>query len=485
MSLTNALGNAVGAIGKMNGSMLKMHPAMMGLSLATKALKEAFERNAVYNKQSLAINERLAIMNRDAQSLLLQNSNVIRDNTGGLMNSAAVYTEFMKLGMEDSRKGTVNFLAGLKATGQNTKAALQLFAGLERTTDLNAKQQEMLANVMSETARQYGRFGEDIVAAVSKLDVSLANAVGINVQATQGLVSEITGKFGSIAGEQAAKLVNSLQIRGAEDIARLTTAGLNELARMISEGQISRADQLTPVLQAAMARMESIMGSMDPVFRQLFATELGLQGILPLMNALEANLRPENAKQRDPLALGIDNTLAVIKAQLTDDAQFRALSVNGQVGIQRLLIQANAFLDNISSYLQPITQWFGGLVLPAMTAAEAQRAVMMVNQSRDFAQYRDGLAATLDLMTGSKEATERVADATEDQVRMAEQARTDRLEANSGVGLTELLGFNPSTAMIEMLERIAAATESTNTYSGRSAVHLSDMAVTQLLSNQP
>lgn len=483
MSLTNALGNAVGAIGKLNGSMLKMNPYMMGLTLATKALKEAFERNAVYNKQSLAINERLAIMNRDANSLLIQNSDVIRDNTGGLMNSAAVYTEFMKMGMEDSRKGTVNFLAGLKATGQNTKAALQLFAGLERTTDLNAKQQEMLANVMSETARQYGRFGEDIVAAVSKLDVSLANAVGINVQATQGLVSEITGKFGSIAGEQAAKLVNSLQIRSAEDIARLTTAGLNDLARMLSEGQVGRADQLTPVLQAAMARMENIMGSMDPVFRQLFATELGLQGILPLMNALEANLK--DAKEANPLALGIENTLAVMKAQLTDDAQFRALSVNGQVGIQKLLIQVNAFLDNIASLLQPVSQWFGNLALPALTLEQSDRAMALLNQSKLYHEYKTKLENQLDLMTGSKEANERTAAGVEAEKEAAARARTDRLEANAGTGLTELLGFNPSTAMVEILERIAAATESTNTYSGRSAVHLSDMAVTQLLSNQP
>ena len=482
MSLTNALGNAVGAIGKMNGSMLKMHPALMGLSLATKALKEAFERNAVYNKQSLAINERLAIMNRDANSLLLQNSDVIKDNTGGLMNSAAVYTEFMKMGMEDSRKGTVNFLAGLKATGQNTKAALQLFAGLERTTDLNAKQQEMLANVFSETARQYGRFGEDIVAAVSKLDVALANAVGINVMATEGLVSDITGKFGAIAGEQAAKLVNSLQIRSAEDIAKLTIVGLGDLARKISEGQIGNADDLKPVLQAAMARMDNVMGSMDPMFRQLFATELGIQGLLPVMNALEAKLA-QGAKEGDPNAGGIENTLAVLKAKLTDEAQFRAMSVNGQVTMSRLLIQANSFLDNISSYLQPVYSWFSDKVDTWLNDNKATKDVARAVDKATAETTRNQLSNMLDLMTGVKEATERVEGETARGNHLEEQARTDRLEADPGMDLTELLGFNPSTAMIEMLERIAAATESTNAHSGRSAVHLSDMAVTQFLSN--
>jgi hypothetical protein len=224
---------------------------------------------------------------------------------------------------------------------------------------------------------------------------------------------------------------------------------------------------------------------MDPVFRQLFATELGLQGILPLMNALEANLDPANQRTANPLALGIENTLAVMKAQLTDDAQFRALSVNGQVGIQKLLIQVNAFLDNIASLLQPVSQWFGNLALPALTLEQSDRAMALLNQSKLYHEYKTKLENQLDLMTGSKEANERTAAGVEAEKEAAAQARTDRLEANAGTGLTELLGFNPSTAMVEILERIAAATESTNTYSGRSAVHLSDMAVTQLLSNQP
>jgi hypothetical protein len=58
MSLTNALGSAVGAIGKMNGSMLKMHPAIMGLSLATKALTAAYNRADKYAQDNIKLNER-------------------------------------------------------------------------------------------------------------------------------------------------------------------------------------------------------------------------------------------------------------------------------------------------------------------------------------------------------------------------------------------------------------------------------------------
>lgn len=481
MSMTKALGDAVGAIGKLSGGITKLHPGLAAVKLGLAAVSAALDRNAEYNKKVIAASERLSIMSMTTSKFLEENSKAIMDNTVGINNSLAVAVELEKLGLTVGEQKTA-FLAGLKMTGQNTKAAIQLFQGLEQFTDITASEQEKLAAVFQETGRQFGRFGEDIVAAVAKLETKLASAAGLDITANMALIAEATAKFGPTIGQQVAALANQLIPKTTEDLAKLAMFDLGGVSEQLTKGQLD-LESLMDAIKEGNATLDSMMAGQDEQFRVLNLQNLGIGDLAVLMNSLDARMK--EAREADPDALGIDDTMAALKAQVSRDAEFEALMVDGQRRTTELSIKANGALDTMAASLQGIQAILVDWIGPA-TDATTNMIQSALQSATDYTvaegrETRIKLAGELSFLNSK---TESVLDNLNEQNEMARQAQADRLEQTRAFGdLNRLLGFDISTAQLEIMERMALHMESTADSTGRAAASARSMDVTQLLGN--
>ena len=481
MAIGKALGDATAAIGKMSGGITKLHPGLAAVKLGLAAVSAALDRNAEFNKKVIAASERLSAMNMTTSKFLEENNRAIMENTAGINNSLAVAVELEKLGLTIGEQKTA-FLAGLKMTGQNTKAAMQLFQGLEQFTDVTASEQEKLAAVFQETGRQFGRFGEDIVAAVAKLETKLASAAGLDVTANMALIAEATAKFGPTIGQQVAALANQLIPKTTEDLAKLAMFDLGGISEQFTKGQLDLEGLIEAVREGNMA-LDSMMAGQDEQFRVLNLQALGLGELAPLMNSLEARMK--EAREANPDARGIDDTMAALRAQVSREAEFEALMVDGQRRMAELSIQANGALDAIAAQLQVVVDWLAetfGVVVTSISEATQEALMRATGYSiQEGIETRERLTSELKFLNAS---TAAVLDNSNEQNQMARQAQADRLEQTRAFGdLNRLLGFDISTAQLEVMERMTLHMESTANSTGRAAASARSMDVTQLLGN--
>ena len=131
-NLTKALGDAVGVIGKMNGSITKLHPGIAGLKLVGQGLIKSMEVTAKYADRNLQVNERLLVLGTNQIDFFQDNKAALLKNTASIDDQMRVAAEMRAAGFEQFNKEQVNLAANMKMTGQNTKAAIDLFASLEK-----------------------------------------------------------------------------------------------------------------------------------------------------------------------------------------------------------------------------------------------------------------------------------------------------------------------------------------------------------------
>jgi len=428
MSLTNALGNAVGAIGKMNGSMLKMHPALMGLSLATKALTAAYNRADKYAQDNIKVNERLLLLGTDRLQFSRENLAAIIDNTGSINDNMAVAAEMRALGIEQYRDQATSLAASMKMTGQNTQAALKLFGAMEFNTLMTVDQQERMSASIEKTAESFGRTAESIVKALSDINISYLTRTGQSVEGVMKTVENITGRFGGMAGEQTAALINAFQVTSAGDLGKLAMLGISEQVMAAQSGQFT-PEQLEEIVFTAGSRLDQLSAGQSATTAGILFNKMNL-GDIPeqILNLRQTMLGPEREAKDRP---SIQDTLAAEKARANKQSEVNMATVTGFRRLTEIGIEANAILDKMSTYLTlGIADLFGAT--------------------------DDNLKASLAIQQEMEEAADRAKEEADiaKQARMREVAEKASARQADAAALARLTGFEFSTVMTEVVESL-------------------------------
>ena len=449
MSMTKALGDAVGAIGKLNGSMLKMTPATLGLKVAVEGLKAAMNVTAKYAERNLQINERLLVLGTNQIDFFQENKEALLKNTASIDDQMRVATEMRAAGFEQFNKEQVNLAANMKMTGQNTKAAIDLFASLEKNTLLTTSQQENLAKTINDTALAYGRAAESIVAAVEKLNTDAMTKFGLNAEALNELVIGISGP-NQMAGELTTDFINTL-ITAAQGEGGMASLAFTEILpefERVMRGEGSESD-IRAMVDSITANFGSVVDGMPAAIRMGMQDQIPGQEILLAAQKLQDQFGRQERGVVDDTML---DTLAAEKARASREIEVNAATITGFRELKELSILGNAFLENIAVEI-------GGDLMDGIGS-----------MGKSIASFF-GLQG--DYYASDKESQESIASSARQQLLLqqsaaaeAQAARLAQLEAGESNRITnrmmmEQLNFSPGTALYDVMDSVRASLEGT------------------------
>ena len=452
MSMTKALGDAVGAIGKLNGSMLKMTPATLGLKVAVEGLKAAMNVTAKYAERNLEINERLLVLGTNQIDFFQENKEALLKNTASIDDQMRVATEMRAAGFEQFNKEQVNLAANMKMTGQNTKAALDLFAAIETNTIQTTAQQEMLAKTINDTALQYGRAAESIVDAVKSLDLDKFTELGIDTSPIQALVAQIAGP-NQILAQQLGPLINKVLTLPERDPAAMVAGGLTPLIEAMSKGEMMTRESLREFIENAKATGESLVGG-PGVLRTMIQGEVPLGDLLgDLTNVLDQFDRNERA----PTDENMLKTLAARQADAARSNEVAAATITGFRQLKELSIVGNAFLESIAIEI-------GGPLMDGLGSVGK-------TISNWFGFAGDYYDRSGDLAEQNARASVEALDLQQQAALEAQRRRLDAIqegEANrvTNRAIADSLRFSPGTALFDSVEGLATKLEDIKTVLG-------------------
>jgi hypothetical protein len=340
----------------------------------------------------------------------------------------AVAAEMRALGIEQYRDQATSLAASMKMTGQNTQAALKLFGALEFNTLMTVDQQERMSASIAKTAESFGRTAESIVRALSDINISYLTRTGQSVEGVMKTVENITGRFGGMAGEQTAALINALKVTSAGDLGKLAQLGISEQVMAAQSGQMT-PEQLENIVFTANARLDQLAGGQSATTVGILFEKMGL-GSLPeqLRNMEQTLLGPEREAKDRP---SIQDTLAAEKARANKQSEVNMATVTGFRRLTQIGIEANAILDKMSTYLSlGIADLFGStddnLAASLAIQQEMQQVADLAKEEADIAQ----------------------------QARMRETAEKASARQADAAALARLTGFEFSTVMGEVVESL-------------------------------
>lgn len=439
MSMTKALGDAVGAIGKLNGGITKLHPGLAALSLAVDGLKAVMNVTAKYAERNLQINERLLVLGTTQIDFFNENKEALLSNTASIDDQMRVAAEMRAAGFEQFNKEQVNLAANMKMTGQNTKAALDLFAGLERNTTLTTAQQESLAKAINDTSITFGRAAESIVAAVDKLDTEAMTKFGVEAGALSEMFAEMAGS-NQMAAELGVQFTNSL-MGLAQSEGGMAGLGFTDIMadfEALTAGGGS-PEELRDMAQKVVTQIGNSVEGMPTAIR------MGVQGQLPGADTFLAAtqfLDQFDKNVRGPTDKSFQDTLAAEKARATRQAEVNAATITGFRQLKELSIVGNAFLESIATDLG--AEIFDGIGEMGTAIAEKLGLTNDYIQHGNTDQARLADAAEEQVSLAERAANEAAA------ARLQEQAANDRMQLNNSM-LQQAIGFEPGTAVQEAM----------------------------------
>ena len=316
------------------------------LGLVTGALgtaAAAFSRVNDYAQKNIQINERLLLMGSDQINMFKANEEAMKENTASIADQMAVAVEMREMGLDTFRKEQVSLASNMKMTGQNTSAALQLFAGLERNTTMTVFAQEKLAKDIQKTADSFGRTADSIVKALSKLNTTYLERTGQDIGKFQDLMMRVTGAQGPDAGDILADTLKSLEIQNPEKLAKITAMGLGPAFKeFMADPTMGNLKKLTE----SMDGFKSTAMNQSAEMRNFFISTVGDTQIFDNLVRLGDQLSgPAKVATEQDL---IGQTLAADRAKAQRDVELKMATVTGFRRLTELGIEANAFLDKLS-----------------------------------------------------------------------------------------------------------------------------------------
>ena len=421
--LSKGLDLATKSISKMTASVTKLNPVIGGLQAGVEVFGAALDRANAYAQKNIEVNERLLLLGTDRVQFLTENIDALRDNTGSLDDNLRVATEMRALGLSQFRDQQTSLAASMKMTGQNTKAALQLFTTLETNTTLTIGAQERIAASIETTADTFGRTAESIVNVLKKLNTTFLEKAGAD---TEGITTAITKLAGPdlLAAEKITGILNMLETRDAGMMAMVARTGRMDEARQVLTDPTEQA--LRSFIEGMADEFDTRFGGNEDVFtKQVQIGALGQAGEMLFQARLARDLmdRPKDAV--DPG--GIQETLAADKVRAQKQSELNMATVTGFRRLEQLGIAANGFLDTLATSLVKKTD-------DLVNKNEASR---QLNQS-----IKDEIEAQTDIA--------------QTQADIAQQERLDRIQ-NTAMTISDiarLTGFDVGTVTLESFEML-------------------------------
>ena len=216
--LTKGLGNTVTALKGLAGP-------VGALTVAVGTAAEAFRRVNDYAQKNIQLNERLLLLGSDQISFFKQNIDAMEKNSASIYDQMAVATEMRDMGLDQFRNSQVSLASNMKMTGQNTKAALDLFLALEKNTEMSFRDQESLASTIEKTADSFGRTAESIVTSLNKINNTYLERTGQSVLEVNKMVAEAAGLRGQDFADATVRAMEAIKILKPEDLAALGAVG--------------------------------------------------------------------------------------------------------------------------------------------------------------------------------------------------------------------------------------------------------------------
>lgn len=438
MSMTKALGDAVGAIGKLNGGITKLHPGLAALSLAVDGLKAVVNVTAKYAERNLEINERLLVLGTNQIDFFKENKAALLKNTASIDDQMRVATEMRAAGFEQFNKEQVNLAANMKMTGQNTKAALDLFVSLEKNTTMTTAQQESLAKTIDSTATVFGRSAESIVNAVNKLDTDAMTKFGVEAGALSEMFASMAGQ-NQMAAELGVTFTNSLMsmAQSQQGLAGFGFTDIMDQFNTLMAGGGS-PEALADMADRVAQTIEDSVGGMDAAIR------MSVQGELPGAEVyLTAKQFQDQVEKniRNPTENNYKQTLAADKARAQREIEVRAATITGFRDMKNASIITNSLLEGIAVELgAPIIDGFGSMarqIAEGFGILTGYEDILAKNSERS-ADASESMAAIAE-----REAERAQAD------RLAQQQDSDMRSINDRI-LRQQIEYTPGTAQAEM-----------------------------------
>lgn len=455
MSMTRALGDAVGAIGKLNGGITKLHPGLAAVKLGLGAVKAALDRNAKFLDEGVKINERLLITNQTYSQLAKEQGDALKNNTAGFAMSSKILTEANILGLTGNslqRRNLVEAVGRMKITGQNTKAMLDLALKTEQMTLADAKSSEFLAKAITSTAAQYGIAAEKIVKAVGDLDFTMQTAAGFSPENIQNLVVGITGESQQ-RGEVASQVLNAVS---QMDLGKAIALGIDPQFKQLREGTLTR-DGFERMMDTLEGRLGfgSIAGMRPEMVRDIFGIEAGLQAQI----RAERQLAKEGPTREKGTFDGIAASLAAQEQRANSETERQAAMMESQLMIKEASILANGFLNKISMVTVGALQEAAIKTIGQSKIAQDSKDAInkqldklntLEKLSNEYLQYsEDARKADLELVNSTKEGVR----IQEQEQHLRELERSERVNALETM-MSARLNDNSEALLTQILNRI-------------------------------
>lgn len=301
------------------------------------------------------VDQRLAVINSDLNSVLGGNTDALEGTTAGLENATRALTELRIAGFQGTNKNLVDLATRLKLSGQNTAALFSLSQSLLGMGNLTEKQIDSFAKNVIDLSKSFGVTGDSIIGAVNELSNNLSV---LNIGGGAEAAANFTARLAAVLGPENAKLAGQFAKTLTDvntDQNQLAILGLEGLANKLFQGIEPSAEELRSSLDRAREVSRSIVGEQGQTTLRSLQAVQGILGDLGPASILIADKLDDASFAAKSFGDKISELFGVVKQNLLApfNRAIADLQPSFEYLIKGLAVAATSFLNLLAS-LSPL-----------------------------------------------------------------------------------------------------------------------------------